>query len=142
MTLKSVSVLFLASVCLAACSSGSRGPDEFEVLNRAPLVIPPEAELSPPRPGEPRAQEINPGQQAYEALFPGKTLKKSAPKSQSEYGLLRRLAQSNADIRSNAGGNKKADVVKKKLILADLLDADDRVHRPDNIEIYMVSNGG
>lgn len=142
MTLKSVSVLFLASVCLAACSSGSRGPDEFEVLSRAPLVIPPEAELSPPRPGEPRAQEIDPGQQAFEALFPGKTLKRSTPKSQSEYGLLRRMANSNADIRSNAGGDKTADVVKKKLLLADLLDAEERMHRPDNVEIYRVSDGG
>jgi len=142
MTLKSVSVLFLASVCLAACSSGSKGPDEFKVLNRAPLVIPPEAELSPPRPGEPRAQEIDPGQQAYDALFPGKKLKRSTPKSQSEYGLLRRLARSDADIRSNAGGSATADVVKKKLLLADLLGAEERMYRPDNIEIYRVSDGG
>jgi hypothetical protein len=139
MTLKSVSIVLLASLSLAACGGGSRGPDEFEVLERAPLVVPPEAELTPPRPGEPRAQEIDPGQAAYEALFPGKTLNRSTPKSQSEYGLLRRLAQSDPDIRSNVGGGKKADVVKKKLLLADLLDADERTHRPDNIEIYKVS---
>jgi len=141
MTLKSVSVLILASISLAACSSGGKGPDEFEVLSRAPLVIPPEADMAPPRPGEPRAQEIDPGQQAFEALFPGKKLTKSDPKSQSEYGLLRRLARSDADIRSNAGGDKNADVVKKKLLLADLLDAGERVNYPDNIEVYRVSDG-
>ena len=139
MTLKSVSVLIIAGVSLAACSSGQKGPDEFEVLSRAPLVIPPEAEMTPPRPGEPRAQEIDPGQQAFEALFPGKKLKRSTPKSQSEYGLLRRMARSDVDIRSNAGGDAAADVVKKKLILADLLDAEERVFRPDNIEIYRVT---
>lgn len=125
-----------------ACSSGKKGPDEFEVMDRAPLAIPPEAELSPPRPGEPRAQEIDPGQQAFEALFPGKTLKRSDPKSQSEYGLLRRMASSDPDIRSNAGGRKDADVVKKKLLLADLLDASDRQFGPDNIEVYRIKNGG
>lgn len=141
MTLKSVSVLFLASVALAACSGGQKGPDEFEVLNRAPLVIPPEAEMSPPRPGEPRAQEINPGRQAFEALFPGKNLKRSEPKSQSENGLVRRLARSDADIRSNAGGGPNADVVKKILILSDLLEAEERTFRPDNVEIYRIADG-
>ena len=142
MTLKSVSIVVIAGLALAACSSGRKGPDEFEVLDRAPLVIPPEAELAPPRPGEPRAQEIDPGQQAFEALFPGKKLKRSDPKSQSEYGLLRRMAVSDPDVRSNAGGAKNADVVKKKLLLADLLDADERQHRPDNVEIYRVRDGG
>lgn len=142
MTLKSASLLLLASLSLAACGGGQKGPDEFEVLSRAPLVIPPEAEMSPPRPGEPRAQEIDPGQQAYEALFPGKKLTRSTPKSQSEYGLLRRMARSSADIRSNAGGGVAADVVKKNLILADLLDAKERTYQPDNVEIYRVSDGG
>jgi len=142
MTLKSVSILLLASLSLAACGGGGKGPDEFEVLSRAPLVIPPEAELSPPRPGQPRAQEIDPGQQAFEALFPGKKLIRSTPKSQSEYGLLKRMARSSADIRSNAGGNKTADVVKKNLILADILDAGERMHQPDNVEIYRTTNGG
>jgi len=141
MTLKSASIIILASLSLAACGGGSKGPDEFEVLSRAPLVIPPEAELSPPRPGEPRAQEIDPGQMAFEALFPGKKLIRSTPKSQSEYGILKRLARSSADIRSNAGGSATADVVKKNLILADLLAAGERTNQPDNVEVYRVSDG-
>jgi len=141
MTLKSVSILLIASVGLVACSSGKKGPDEFEVMDRAPLVIPPEAELAPPRPGEPRAQEIDPSQQAFEALFPGKNLKKSDPKSLSEYGLLKRLVSSDPDVRSNASGAKNADVVKKKLLLADLLDAEERQFGPDNVEIFRVTSG-
>jgi hypothetical protein len=139
MTLKSVSVMLVAAVALTACSGGKKGPDEFEVLERQPLVVPPEAELTPPRPGEPRAQEIDPGQAAYEALFPGKKLKRPAPKSAGEYSLLRQLRPSSPDIRSNVGGDAKADVVTKKLLLADLLDAEERTFRPDNIEIYRVT---
>lgn len=141
MTLKSVSVMLVAAVALTACGGGGgrKGPDEFEVLERRPLVVPPEAELTPPRPGEPRAQEIDPGQAAYEALFPGKTLKRPNPKSAGEYSLLRQLRPSSADIRSNVGGDVKADVVKKRLLLADMLDAEERTFRPDNIEIYRVS---
>lgn len=141
MTLKSVSVMLVAAVALTACGGGGRkGPDEFEVLERQPLVVPPEAELTPPRPGEPRAQEINPGQAAYEALFPGKKLKRPDPKSSGEYSLLKQLGPSSADIRSNVGGDKKSDVVKKRLLIADMLEADERTFRPDNIEIYRVTS--
>ncbi|PCI62592.1 MAG: hypothetical protein COB37_06780 [Kordiimonadales bacterium] len=141
MKLKSVSLLLAASLSLAACGgSGNAGPDEFEVLDRAPLIVPPEANLAPPRPGEPRAQEIDPGQQVFEALFPGKRLKRSKPKSKGEQTLLSQLGRSNADIRSNAGGERTDDVVRKRLILADLLDAKERQHRPDDIEIYRITD--
>ncbi len=143
MTLKSVSIIIAASLLLAACggSKGQKGPDEFEVISRAPLVIPPEAELTPPRPGEPRAQEIDPGRQAFEALFPGKKFRRTAPKSKSENEILSHMRYSSPDIRSNAGGGKTADVVKKKLLLADLLNAEDRMFRPDNIEIFREYDG-
>ena len=130
MTLKSVSVLLVATVGLAACGGkGKITPDEFEVVNRAPLVVPPEAELAPPRPGAPRAQEINPGRQAYEALFPKKKIKEQPPKSKG------------ADIRSVSGGPNDKTVVKKTLMLAELLEADERQYRPDNIAITRVASG-
>ena len=141
MTLKSVSVLLVASVCLVACGGSNKLiPDEFEVVNRAPLVMPPEAELAPPRPGEPRAQEINPGKQAYDALFPGKTIKQSDPLSKSELDLVKRMASIGPDIRSAADDFNNALVVKKSLMLADLLDAEDHQHRPDNVSITRVSS--
>jgi hypothetical protein len=34
-----------------------QAPDEFRVVQRAPLVVPPDYNLRPPRPGEPRPQE-------------------------------------------------------------------------------------
>lgn len=138
MNLKSVLIIGAAAVTLAACGGGKMSPDEFEVVSRAPLVIPPEADLAPPRPGEPNAQTIDPGQQAYEALFPDEKIERSKPKSKSERDLLSQLGRSEPDVRSNAG-QRDLDVVKKTLLLAEILDADERQFRTDNISIERVS---
>src|SRR6201985_3403064 len=45
-------------------------PDEYTVTTRAPLSMPPEYNLRPPRPGAPRPQEQSERQQAEEALVP------------------------------------------------------------------------
>jgi Protein of unknown function (DUF3035) len=39
-------------------------PDEFKIVSHSPLTMPPNAELRPPRPGEPRPQEVTPADQA------------------------------------------------------------------------------
>lgn len=45
-------------------------PDEFTVTTRAPLSMPPDFGLRPPRPGAPRPQEQSEQKQAEEALVP------------------------------------------------------------------------
>src|SRR5215468_9873419 len=45
-------------------------PDEFKIVSHSPLTMPPNAELRPRRPGEPRPQEVTPADQAKEALSP------------------------------------------------------------------------
>jgi hypothetical protein len=45
-------------------------PDEFKIVSHSPLTMPPNADLRPPRPGEPRPQETSPADQAKEALSP------------------------------------------------------------------------
>lgn len=45
-----------------------RSPDEFTVVKRAPLVVPPNYNLRPPRPGAPRPQELQPTETARKAL--------------------------------------------------------------------------
>lgn len=66
----------VAMVSLTACGGIRRGlgmekavPDEFAVVSKAPLVLPPEYSLLPPRPGEPRPQEIDSAASARQALF-------------------------------------------------------------------------
>ena len=48
--------------------------------------------------------------------------------------MLLRLFPSEPDVRSNVA-QKDLEVVKKSLLLSDLLEADDRQFRPDNILI-------
>ena len=61
---------------LTACSGvkeklgmGKQVPDEFRVQARAPLSMPPDFNLRPPREGAPRPQEGTPQQQARSAVF-------------------------------------------------------------------------
>ena len=59
-------------------------PDEYTVTTRAPLSLPPDYNLRPPRPGVARPQEQSERQQAEEALVPQLAL--SAPKGTSSAG--------------------------------------------------------
>ncbi len=140
MNFRHLSVAVVSSLVLVACGSGKNSPDEFAVVDRPPLVIPPEAELTPPRPGEPRAQPMDPGRRAFEALFPGKEYKPSPPKSRSEDGLLALVGRADPDVRSNVG-QKDIDVVKKTVILADLLEMEERTLRPDNVRVVRIATG-
>jgi len=60
---------------LASCQSAQQAlgmtkvvPDEFRVVTKAPLVVPPDYALRPPSPGQPRPQELQPESQARLAL--------------------------------------------------------------------------
>ena len=44
-------------------------PDEFRVVTKAPLVLPPDYALRPPSPGQPRPQELQPESAARQALL-------------------------------------------------------------------------
>jgi hypothetical protein len=66
----------LAAAGLAGCQSTSRAlgltkvtPDEFRVVTKAPLVLPPDYALRPPTPGEPRPQELQPQSAARTAIL-------------------------------------------------------------------------
>ena len=61
---------------LSGCQSTSRAlgmskvtPDEFRVVTKAPLILPPDFSLRPPSPGEPRPQELQPESAAEVALL-------------------------------------------------------------------------
>ena len=68
-------VALIAAAGLGGCTSTSKAlgiakvtPDEFRVVTKAPLVVPPDYSLRPPAPGEPRPQELQPESAARTAL--------------------------------------------------------------------------
>lgn len=68
--------LVAAALPLAGCDSLNRAlgvdkvvPDEFAVVSRAPLAIPPDYALRPPRPGVSPTQETSPTEQAKQTIF-------------------------------------------------------------------------
>jgi hypothetical protein len=76
-------------------------PDEYTVTTRAPLSMPPDYNLRPPRPGAPRPQEQSERQQAEEALVPQLAL--GAPQGTTSPGQAALLQESGpaapSDIR-------------------------------------------
>ncbi|NCT41679.1 MAG: DUF3035 domain-containing protein [Alphaproteobacteria bacterium] len=76
-TMKIRIVLSALCVCgLAACSStketlglNKQVPDEFQVVKRAPLSVPPDYVLRPPRPGAARPQEQTTANEAAATIF-------------------------------------------------------------------------
>jgi Protein of unknown function (DUF3035). len=71
-----LAIAALSAVGLAGCQSTQKAlgmskvtPDEFRVVTKAPLVVPPDYALRPPAPGEPRPQELQPESAARNALL-------------------------------------------------------------------------
>jgi hypothetical protein len=71
-----VTTVAIGALGLTGCSSASKAlgmskvtPDEFRVVTKAPLVVPPDYSLRPPAPGEPRPQELQPESAARQALL-------------------------------------------------------------------------
>lgn len=115
---------------VAACGSSSvadrKRPDEFAVGRQAPLVIPPDYALAPPKPGAPRPLAADSQQQALEALFgPGVRL---PPRSAIENRLLQEAGANRADptIRNTVANPPTGEgtvSVDKGAFLRELLDS-------------------
>ncbi|RVT92393.1 DUF3035 domain-containing protein [Sphingomonas crocodyli] len=108
----------VAMMALSACGGRSKGGvmagrgaalDEFQVSKRAPLTIPPDFALVPPKPGAPRPQEADSSQQALSAMFAGT----AAPKSQTEKDIIGLTGtQAEPGIRSAVAETKNVMVDK------------------------------
>ena len=86
---------------LAGCQSTRQAlgmtkvtPDEFRVVSKAPLVVPPDFALRPPTPGQPRPQELQPESAARNALI-GRSL--SENRSEGEKLLVAKAGADKAD---------------------------------------------
>ena len=115
-------VVLVLGAALAACGGGRKGPDEFAISRNAPLVVPPDFALTPPRPGEARPIGQDAQGAASEALFgPGVRV---PPKSAAELQLLDKAGATKTDpaIRSNAG-DPQTPTVDKGAFLKELMGA-------------------
>jgi len=77
-------------------------PDEFAVVSRAPLAIPPDYTLRPPQPGAAPSQEVAAQDRAKEAVFRAGSQQASLPpaageRSAGEGALLQKAGAPNAD---------------------------------------------
>ena len=115
----------LSAILLAGCGGGKGGilagrnaPDEFAVARRAPLTIPPDFALVPPKPGAPRPQEADSSTQALNAMFGG-----PAPRSAGEQALIGQAGTvADPGIRSDVADPNTA-VVDKGAVTKDILTA-------------------
>src|SRR5262245_12541346 len=102
----------LAAVSLSACDDARRllgkeksPPDEFRIVSRAPLSLPPDYALRPPQPGAPRPQETSTPDVARNALLAGSgvtpaprtAVDSSVAQSPGESALLAAAGASRAD---------------------------------------------
>ena len=94
-------VALVSAVGLGGCQSTSKAlgmskvtPDEFRVVTKAPLVLPPDYSLRPPAPGEPRPQELQPESAARAALI-GQSM--SVERSDGEKLLVAKAGIEKAD---------------------------------------------
>lgn len=125
---KSLVALMVPALGLALSACGGGGPfnrdvpNEFAVSRAAPLVIPPDYNLAPPRPGAPRPLDIDAQTQALRALFPDAT---RVPPSAAEQKLI---DESGATPEATIGarstvGDPETKIVNKGAFIADIVNA-------------------
>lgn len=113
----------LALALLAALTSGCAGfgraigggknpPDEFAVTTKAPLVVPPDYALLPPKPGETRPDELSASERARRLLLGDTSAKPPTP---GEQYLLQKANALTADpnirnlLNAENGGRGEKD---------------------------------
>jgi len=127
----SLSALFLV-LTVSACSStketlglNRQSPDEFAVVKRAPLSLPPNYALRPPEPGAPRPQEQATSDQAANVVFNGGAQTKSKPVSRNaaENALLTQAGANEVDpdIRRKVDQETATQTDKNKPVIDKLL---------------------
>ena len=124
-------VLFaMASLPLAGCDSLNRAlglekvvPDEFAVVSRAPLAVPPDYSLRPPKPGAAPTQELTPTEQARQTIFRAGDQQAGLPpgaekRSTGENELLRAAGAGSAppNIRETIAREANAEPVDQSFV--------------------------
>lgn len=112
-----LSLLIAMSAALGGCSQlqeavgqTKKAPDEFQVVSRAPLSLPPNFDLKPPQPGAVRPQEGTTSEQAAERIL-GRKIRSSAQQVTSS--TSQSASASNTSFEQKLGlGQAKPDIRK------------------------------
>lgn len=119
-----VALVAAAAAASSGCSTMARSlgvtkttPDEFRVVTRAPLTLPPDYSLRPPRPGEPRPQELEPDAEARAALF-GQDVGQTASAGERAFVASAGAEAADANVRSTVDYESDG-VVRRPEALAD-----------------------
>lgn len=95
-----------------AVGGGKNPPDEFAVTTKAPLVVPPDYALRPPKPGETRPEELAPSERARQVLMGDA---EAPPPSPGEQYILMKANALNADanirnvLNAESGGRAEKE---------------------------------
>lgn len=129
-SLSQLLMIGVTAIGLSACGSslseslgyGKDAPDEFAIVTKAPLVIPPDYSLRPPRPGAPSPREASPQAIAQQALLQSNG-QQSAGQTPGEQALLANAGAANADpnIRQVIDDETRALKLKDEQFLDDVL---------------------
>jgi hypothetical protein len=115
-------LLVIGTAALSACSGNDLvrtfglvrdAPDEFQVTTRAPLSMPPDFALRPPRPGEARPQEQSTRNAAESTLVPQAALAGPAngPSTAGQQALVAAAGPpAPSDIRAKIASESSLDV--------------------------------
>ena len=105
--MRKIILISAISFGLSACSGNvkedlgltSTPPDEFSVITRAPLSVPPDFSLRPPRPGAERPMEISTKAQARQTIFGASDIDQSgtARNRVQADGFLAKVGADNVD---------------------------------------------
>ena len=114
--------LIAAGIALVGCEKTrnilgmtKKVPDEFAVVTRAPLSMPPDYGLRPPAPGQSRPQELAPREAARSILLKNAGAKPAAPPTgrftAGEAAILTRAGALNADPMIRRTVNRESTVL-------------------------------
>lgn len=122
----------MLALTLGGCAGAKRAfgmqkvaPDEFTVVTKAPLVLPPDYSLRPPQPGAPSPAYVEPGSRAQYALFgrDGQLSDTAGGYTMGEIGLLDTTGGSAADpdIRKTINSETASLIEKDSSVVDDIL---------------------
>lgn len=144
-----VAVLLAVGLSLGACStSGSQfreivglektAPDEFLVVTKAPLVMPPDIALRAPAPGAPQRNQLSTSENLRLSTF-GETKKVAGTQSTAEAAVLARTGSGDANIRKamrrenqaiiETSGSLADRILRRRRNEAEILNADEEARR-------------